>query len=145
MKLSYALAAGFAALLFVSEANGADRPAEAGRWITESGNVEVDIASCGEALCGTVVRVLGNRSMSRPGETMKAADTRSPLGMQVMSDFKPAGSGEWRGYIYNREDGKTYDCLIELVDHDRLKVQPFKGDPASGKMQVWRRLEGVSQ
>lgn len=145
MKLIHTFAAGFAAFLFVAAANGAEQPIEAGRWITESGNLEVDIAPCGEALCGTIVRVLGNRSMSRSDEPMKAKDAKSPLGMQVLSDFKATGSGEWRGHIYNREDGKTYDCLIELLDHDRLKVQPFKDVPTSGKMQVWRRVEGGAQ
>ena len=46
----------------------ASQPAQAtdprGRWITANGNLEVEIAPCGNALCGTVTQVLGNRSMS---------------------------------------------------------------------------------
>ena len=119
--------------------------AESGRWLTESGNLEVDIAPCGEALCGSVVRVIANRSMSGPGAPMQAADSRSPLGMNLLSDFTPVGNGEWKGKIYNRENGETYDCLIELLAPDQLKVRAYKGLPLFGKTQVWRRVTGEAQ
>lgn len=121
--------------------------AEAGRWLTESGNLEIDIAPCGEALCGTVARVVDNRSMSQPGAAMQAAGKqgRSPLGMQVLSDFTPANGGEWKGRIYNRENGETYDCLISLVAPDQLKVHAYKDTPAQGRTQVWRRVAGAAQ
>jgi len=118
--------------------------AESGRWITESGNLEIDIAPCGDALCGTVVRVIANRSMSRPRADMQVADGRSALGMQVLSGFMPSGNGEWQGQIYNREDGQTYDCLIELLAPDQLKVRAYKGLPLFGKTQVWRRANESS-
>jgi uncharacterized protein (DUF2147 family) len=120
---------------------------QAGRWLTESGNLEIDIAPCGEALCGTVARVVDNRSMSQPGAAMQAAggQGRSPLGMQVLSDFTPAGGGAWKGRIYNRENGETYDCLIELLAPDQLKVHAYKGTPAQGRTQVWRRVGGAGQ
>src|SRR5262245_11573790 len=95
-----------------------------GRWLTASGNLEVEVAPCGQALCGTVVRVLGNRSMSAGGGEMTPADTRDPMGMQILIDFvptefreTPASDGgaaksriptRWNGQIYNRENAKTY-------------------------------------
>jgi uncharacterized protein (DUF2147 family) len=111
--------------------------AERGRWLTESGNLEVEIAPCGEALCGTVVKVIANRSMADPSKTM--ADAPSPLGMQILTGFKPAG-GEWQGQIFNRENGKTYDCLISLEGADQLKVRAYVGSPVMGKTQIWRRV-----
>lgn len=126
-------------------AEGRPPSAESGRWITESGNLEVEISPCGEALCGTVVRVIANRSMSQPAKAMQAADGRSPLGMKLLSDFTPSGDGEWKGHIYNREDGQTYDCLIELLAPDQLKVRAYKGIPLFGKTQVWRRVSGTQE
>ena len=91
MKPSFALAAAALALGLAHNASAqeaATQPATAphpkaplGRWITESGNLEVEIAPCptnanGTAsantggssgtntLCGKVVRVLANRSMA---------------------------------------------------------------------------------
>jgi uncharacterized protein (DUF2147 family) len=145
MKPFHACAAAVAMLALAATASGADLPAQTGRWITESGNLEVDIAPCGDALCGTVVRVLANRSMSPAGGEMQPADTRSPLGMRVLTDFRPAEGAEWRGRIYNREDGNTYDCLMELLDNDHLKIRGYKGLPLFGKTQVWQRAEGGTQ
>jgi uncharacterized protein (DUF2147 family) len=115
---------------------------ENGRWLTESGNVEVQIMPCGEALCGKVVKVLANRSMSSPGAAMAAADDRSPLGMQILTGFTPAGDGEWKGNIYNRENGETYDCLMSLASPDQLKVRGYKGIALFGKTQIWTRVAG---
>jgi len=114
-------------------------PSPLGRWITESGNLEVDVAPCAEALCGTVVRVLANRSMSAPGQEMKAADPRPALGMMLLSNFKPAGEGEFQGRIYNRENAKHYSATIRLGEPDQLLVHAYVGIPLFGKTQVWRR------
>lgn len=62
-----------------------------GRWISSNGNLEVEIAPCGNALCGTVVRVMGNRSMSPSAAAAdapaKPIDTRPTLGLRVLSGF----------------------------------------------------------
>ncbi len=141
---SVSLAAGSALALSVFAQPAPDTAPEvapeAGRWLTESGNLEVEIAPCGQALCGTVVKVIANRSMSKPDAAMAAADTRSPLDMKILTGFVPSGDGEWTGRIYNRENGETYDCLMSLAAPDQLKVRGYKGIPMFGKTQVWRRV-----
>src|SRR5215470_1802646 len=111
-----------------------------GRWLTASGNFEVEIAPCGQALCGTVVRVLANRSMSKPDSQAAPVDTRPALGMKILTDFTPSGEGEWKGQIYNRENGKTYSCLLSLVASDQLKVRPYVGLSLFGQTQIWKRV-----
>jgi uncharacterized protein (DUF2147 family) len=120
-------------------AMASETEAPIGRWLTDNGNLEVEIGRCGEALCGTVVKVLANRSMSGGGE-MVAADNRSPLGMTVLKDFKAAGGGEWQGEIYNRENAKTYSCKISLSTPDQLTVRPYVGLPLFGKTLTWTRV-----
>ena len=116
-----------------------------GRWITESGNLEVDIAPCnpagGNTLCGKVVRVLANRSMSAPGTDMAAADARPALGMILLSGLRPAdgGSSEYQGEIYNRENAKTYRVNLTPAEPEQLLVHAYVGIPLFGKTQVWRR------
>jgi uncharacterized protein (DUF2147 family) len=114
-----------------------------GRWLTDSGNVEIEIARCGEGFCGTVVKVLANRSMSGGGE-MVAADTRSPLGMMILKDFAPSGDGEWQGEIYNRENAKTYSCTTSLGAPDQLVVRPYVGLPLFGKTLIWKRVAATT-
>jgi uncharacterized protein (DUF2147 family) len=113
-----------------------------GRWLTDNGNLEIEIARCGDALCGTVTKVLANRSMSGSGE-MVAADKRSPLGMTILKDFSPSGEGEWKGEIYNRENGKTYSCKLSIGGPDQLILRPYIGLPLFGKTLVWTRVVGT--
>ena len=130
----------------VAPAPGTAHPkAPLGRWITESGNLEVDIAPCnpagGNTLCGKVVRVLANRSMSAPGTDMAAADARPALGMILLSGLRPAdgGSSEYQGEIYNRENAKTYRVNLTPAEPEQLLVHAYVGIPLFGKTQVWRR------
>jgi uncharacterized protein (DUF2147 family) len=113
-----------------------------GRWMTDNGNLEVELAPCGPTICGTVVKVLANRSMTGSGE-MKAADNRSPLGLKILSDFSPAGEGEWQGEIYNRENGKTYSCKLSLEGTDQLAVRAYVLLPLFGKTLIWRRADAA--
>jgi len=126
------------------------QPAILGRWITASGNLEVDIAPCGAALCGTVTRVLGNRSMARHGE-MQPVDARPAVGMQILRDLVPAegdetqaGDARWVGDIYNRENGRTYRCRVHLDTSDgnatTLVVRPYVFTPLFGQTQRWQRV-----
>lgn len=120
-------------------------PAPLGRWITESGNLEVEVAPCGDALCGTVVRVLANRSMSAPGQEMAPVDGRPALGMTILSQLRPGGDGEWNGSIYNRENGKTYSVRVSPgTAAGELLVRGYVGLPLFGKTQVWRRAPAAA-
>jgi uncharacterized protein (DUF2147 family) len=93
------------------------------------------------ALCGTVSKVVANHSMSRPGEAMQPADDRPALGLKILHDFQSeAGEpGTWQGRIYNRENGKTYDCRMTLDEAGNLQLRAYVGLPLFGKTQVWQR------
>lgn len=142
-------AAAAAVLALLSAAATAQEPPQ-GRWITASGNLEVEIGACGNALCGTVTKVLANRSMSREGEEMKAVDTRPAMGMKILQNFTPETvendrPTRWEGEIYNRENGKTYSCLMSLNSDGALVLRPYVGLPLFGKTQVWQRSQPVTQ
>jgi uncharacterized protein (DUF2147 family) len=143
-------------LAFAGAATAAEGPEAAdprGRWVTSSGNLEVEVASCGDALCGTVVRVLANHSMQPGGGEMKPADARDPMGMKLLIDFVPTAfaeagarrhATEWRGQIYNRENAKTYSCVMTLGDGGELLLRGYVGLTLFGRTSTWRRTD-VSQ
>jgi uncharacterized protein (DUF2147 family) len=134
-----------AAMLILAAAHaGAQAPAHHGRWITESGNLEVEIAPCGDAWCGTVTRVLANRSMSAPGQDMDAADKRPALGMKILTGLRPADDGVLTGEIYNRENAKTYSVRLTMDGPAQMLVRPYVGLPLFGKTQLWQRSAGTS-
>lgn len=117
----------------------------AGRWITESGNLEVEIAPCADALCGTVVRVIANRSMGTPGTAMDPVDKRPALGMQILHSLRPADGDALDGSIYNRENGKTYGARLTLDGPQQMFVKAYVGLPLFGKTQLWRRAAAVGE
>ncbi len=112
--------------------------AQQGTWLTQSGNLEVEIAPCADAFCGTVVKVLTERAMSGPGVVLK--DTRPALGMKLLTDFKSSDGKEWKGRIYNRENGETYDCILSMAITGELKVHGYKGLRIFGKTQTWTKV-----
>ena len=121
-----------------------------GRWVTASGNLEVEIAPCGAALCGTVTRVMGNRSMRRDGEAMVPADPRPALGMQLLSGLVAedgdASPRTWRGQLYNRENATTYRCKLQVDTsaqaQGELVLRAYVGIPLFGQTQRWPRAPG---
>jgi uncharacterized protein (DUF2147 family) len=129
LVLAFAL---FAAGLSPAVAGGIE-----GRWIPASGNVIVEVAPCGEALCGTIVEILSNMSMSEIGKELPA-DVPG-VGTQVLIGLEPSGEGEWQGQIFNRENGKTYNCNVGLPSSDKMTVHGYVGIPLFGKTQVWER------
>jgi len=124
-----------------------------GRWITANGNLEVEVAPCGAALCGVVTQVLGNRSMSGAGE-MKAADGRPALGLRLLHGFVPEGSDpkavptRWTGEIYNRENGKTYACDMSVDSAGNpageLLLRGYVGLRLFGQTQRWQRAPAAT-
>ena len=108
-----------------------------GLWLTASGNLQVEIAPCGAALCGVAVKVLANHSM-HDSRTQIAEPPR--VGLKIITDLKPDGPGSWKGRIFNRENGKTYDCLVQPQGPDALKLRVYVVLPLFGQDQVWRRV-----
>jgi uncharacterized protein (DUF2147 family) len=108
-----------------------------GRWLTASGNAIVEVAPCGAALCGTIVEILSNMSMSDAGKALPA--DLPGVGTKVLIDLKASGEGEWKGQIFNRENGKIYSCNVGLLNDEQMTVHGYVGLPLFGKTQVWER------
>lgn len=129
------------ALFAIATADAAHAADPRGRWITENGNLEVEIADCGPNLCGHVAKVLGNKSMMPGGGEMKPVDTRPALGMKILIDLAPSGGNppsEWTGSLYNRENAKTYRGRLRM-DGEALEVRGYVGLPLFGRTQRWTR------
>lgn len=139
-KIHRGAAMAAAVLVAAAQAAHAQQPPQVGRWTTESGNLEVDIAACGDALCGTVARVLANRSMGTPGQDMDAADKRPALGMRILTGLRASGDGALTGDIYNRENAKTYRVQLTMDGPQQMLVRPYVGIPLFGKTQLWHRV-----
>lgn len=108
-----------------------------GNFLAASGNVEVQIAPCGAVICGTITRVLANRSMTGSGESM---GERNDVGLQILTGFAPAGDDTFQGHILNRETGKVYECIIRPGGPGELVVRPYVMVSWFGQTQLWHRV-----
>lgn len=73
-----------------------------GVWLREETRAShVQIAPCGDALCGTIVWLRDRNGPARIGE-------------RVLYDMRPSGEGRWSGQAYDPENGKTYSGTMTL-------------------------------
>jgi uncharacterized protein (DUF2147 family) len=65
------------------------------------------------------------------------------VGLQVMQEFEFEGKGVYKkGTIYDPENGKTYKCILTLIDNKNLDVRGYIGIPSIGRTEKWTRAEG---
>lgn len=114
--------------LFSGAAFAASDPVE-GVWLTENGGAHIEIAPCGESMCGTIIwlkepnRLDGTpkRDINNPDESRHVNPI---IGLQMISGFEKEEPGVWEdGEIYDPESGKTYDSNMMSKDPDTLEVE----------------------
>lgn len=102
-------------LLIISCVSLLAAPAQAaapivGNWITDGGKNTVNIAKCGAALCGKIVKV----NKTKPGEP-------SYPGALLLSELVDSG-GLWTGKIHNPGNGKAYKAKVKINPDRTLSV-----------------------
>ena len=98
---------------FASPSIAQDASKVAGTWQSQSGITRVKVTPCGDGLCGTVV---WQQNPSKDVYNPDPAKRERPIvGIQLVSNMKPVGPGEWSGSIYNYEDGKTYQGKVKAA------------------------------
>jgi uncharacterized protein (DUF2147 family) len=134
-------AALIAALLFgIAPATAAE---PTGTWLTEKGDARIQVAHCGNALCGTVVWI---KDAIDPQTGKAPTDERNPdpgrrdrkiVGMRIFSMTRDA-NGIWSGGIYNSDDGKSYAGKLLPVGNNQLQVNGCAGALCGGEM--WKKV-----
>ncbi len=119
-----------------------------GRWYAEGGAAQIEIARCGEALCGTVIWLRSpfdeNGCPLTDAQNPDAAlRGREIVGLRVLSDLRPdrGGSGGWTGgLIYDPTSGRTYRCNLALDGPDRARLRGYIGITLLGRTTTWLRV-----
>lgn len=110
-----------------------------GDWRVGDGNATVRVSKCGAALCGTVVA-----TASPPGRDYKNPDPakrrRSVIGIQVLSNMRPAGENSWTGTSYNAEDGQTYAARMSMQGDRSLHLQGCVPNGGLCGSETWTRV-----
>jgi uncharacterized protein (DUF2147 family) len=113
-----------------------------GLWATPSNGGQVEIARCGNSLCGKLVTSTPIKAdpARKDAKNKDEAQRNRPLkGLQMLYDFT-GGPTKWTGgKVYNPEDGGTYSGTIELVSDNELKLKGCIVAPLC-KTQKWTRI-----
>jgi uncharacterized protein (DUF2147 family) len=116
-----------------------------GNWLTESKDGIIQISSAAGGVYEG--RIVGGNHPGRLDEKNPDLTLRDkPLrGTIILHNLRYDGGGKWSGgAIYEPDSGRTYKCLVELIDADTLKVRGFIGISLLGKSQLWTRYVGTS-
>jgi uncharacterized protein (DUF2147 family) len=73
--------------------------------------------------------------------TREAEVPPAEVGLRLLTDLRPSGEA-YEGKIFNRENGKTYDCLVTPTQAGTLDVRPYVFISLFGKTQTWLRAQG---
>jgi len=128
-------------------------PGPTGVWIDHTGRGAVEIAPCGQGqtLCGRIVW------MKAPADTkgLPLLDGRNPdrtqrsrpiCGLQIIGELKPQRDGSWdNGWIYDPEQGESFDVEIRLRAPDVLQVKGYKGLKFLSETFQWKRASAAPQ
>jgi uncharacterized protein (DUF2147 family) len=124
---------GAALLAGVAAAQNPAPPADVtGLWIDHTGQGAVEIAACGNRVCGRVVWLKNPNHKSRSGKRI--------CGTQILGDLRREGAKAWgEGWIYNPEDEERFSAALELAGANTLKVTGYLGIRLLGETFTWTR------
>lgn len=93
----------------------------AGLWRSETGKSRYRVSRCGSGICVNIAWIVEGpdvRDEHNPDPTKR---NRRVIGIEIVSNAKPAGRDRWEGRIYNFKDGKTYSVRATLQTPDRMR------------------------
>ncbi len=111
-----------------------------GDWARPNGFSKIRISSCGSTLCGKLIWLKSPQKDTQNPDTSKR--NRSLVGVQIIKSMKPTGKdGQWKGKVYNAEDGKTYVGFIKLTSANKLKLEGCVMGGLICKGETWTRAQ----
>jgi len=121
-------------------------PGPVGIWIDHTGRGAVEIQPCGAGLCGRIVWI--QQPLDTSGQPLRdklnenrRLRNRPICGIQIIGDLKPMRDGSWdRGWIYDPEQGESFDVELRLRAPDVLQVTGYKGLKFLSETFQWRRV-----
>jgi uncharacterized protein (DUF2147 family) len=117
-----------------------------GNWFTQGSTATVRIASCGSAICGTIIKLKepNDPATGKPKldkhNTDASKRSRPVVGIRIVLGMKPSGTpNKWTGQVYNAEDGKTYSGSLTLQNANTIKLEGCVLGGLICKAQTWKR------
>ena len=108
-----------------------------GLWRTGDGSAHVELAPCGQNLCGTVrwIRNPPVRDLLNPNAALRG---RSLVGVVVIQSVVRDGDRWTGGRLYVPRTGRSYPARLTLEGRDQLFVQGCRFGICRG--EYWTRI-----
>jgi len=106
-----------------------------GYWKNPIGSAIIQIAPCGETLCGKVVWA------SARGQREVAKNTSNVVGTTVLTNLKYA-RGHWAGSLYVPDDNIHVSAKLQLIGDSRMKLTGCGLMGLICRTQIWTRADG---
>lgn len=140
------LALALAASLSIAPVTAQNSISVAGLWLDNAGKAGVEVRPCGGQMCGNIVWLREPLDpKGKPWTDILNPDAnkrgRPVCGLQIIGGLKPAGRGAWEdGWVYDPEEGKTFNVELSLKDANTLTVFGYAGIRLLSETMHWRRL-----
>lgn len=109
-----------------------------GDWVWLNGVFKICINVCGNVLCGKLIWLC---DLCKDIENLDVVKCSCLFfGVQIVQLMKFIGKiGQWKGKVYNVEDGKIYMGFIELIFVNKLKLEGcvMGGLICKGEIWIW--------
>ena len=105
-----------------------------GRWRSPGGNSIIDIAPCGNELCGTVAWA------SERAKQDAAKVTDQLIGTQLLTGLQESKPGRWQGKLFIPDRNMRATAKLQLVSPGQLKVSGCTAKVLCHS-QIWTRFD----
>jgi len=133
-------------LIGINQVFAQSKEALAGKWLTATGDAQVQIYPAGGKFSGRIVWLKKpDDNTGKPQTDNKNPDPglakRPIIGLEMLKGFTYVDDGIWEGgTIYDPKTGKTFSCKISMVDHNKIFVRGFVGISLLGRTETWSRV-----
>lgn len=118
---------------------------ELGVWIDDTGTGAVEIAVCGDKLCGSIVWLdkpvdAKGRPVTDGNNPDRAKRSQAVCGLQVIGNLVRQRDGSWdKGWVYDPKTGDRFDLAMKLTAPDKLIITGYVGVKLLSEDFVWTR------
>ncbi len=101
---------------------------------------EVVFYKKGDFLYGKIEKLLLPEDQGKRCEKCEGSQKNQPIeGLIIVNDLVKTTDVWEEGTILDPKTGKVYDCYLEFIDNNTLKVRGFIGLSILGRTQIWKR------
>jgi uncharacterized protein (DUF2147 family) len=125
-----------------------------GDWLVESRDAVIRIEQVGDEYQGYILWQLHDTYGPEDGPALNGkivTDRNNPdpalrsqplTGLRLLKGLHyDVGNRKWiGGRVYNADNGRTYNCLVRLLDANRLQLRGYIGISLLGGNTVWSRV-----